>query len=94
MNATKKPSNKTNEDMMLAVCQNIWKQIKSKWGNGWRCLGEEIQRAIITESVFHLFAGRAGHAGYTVTPQEMYEYLGYMLNFCGIDVPEDKPEGE
>lgn len=78
-------ADKNHDKMMLDVCKIMWKQIKSTWGNGWKCLGEEMKRAIITERVFHLFACRAGHKGYTLTPQEMCEYLTYMLNFCGID---------
>lgn len=77
--------NKDRDKMLLAMCKTMWEQIRSVWGNGWRCLGEEMKRAVITERVFHIFSGRAGVEGYKVDPQEMCEYLKYMLNFCGID---------
>lgn len=76
---------KKRDKMLLALCKFMWGQIQLTWGNGWRCLGKELQRAIIAERVFYLFVARDRVEGYTVTPQEMCEYLTRMFNFCGID---------
>lgn len=73
------------DNVMMNKCKMMFCQIHLKWGVSWLLLGEDMKRAIITERVFHLFSGRTGVEGCTVSQLEMCEQLTCMLNFCGIE---------
>lgn len=71
------------EKTMRDACKMMFEQIRAKWGNGWKCLGDEIKKAIIAERVLHVFTGRDEES--KVSPPQISEYLQAMQCYCGLD---------
>ncbi len=85
-----KMTTKQREKVLKDVCKSMYEQIRGTWGRGWFQLGDGMKHAIITERVFHFFAGRVG-SGSLVRPEEMMECLQAMRDYCclGEEVTED-----
>lgn len=78
MEATKKTI-KVSRD----VCKAIYEPIRINWGNGFKSLGTNLQRALVAERVLHVFTGRPDEVG--ATSEVIMVYLNAMYEYAGIE---------
>lgn len=76
-------------------CKIILANIRIKWGNGFKNLGEDLQSAILSQQILYFVTGRQND---TVPADWVFEYNRALHYFAGLntfgDLDEEKPEEE